>query len=534
MSDVSITTDDARSRKDGVPATGYAISMKNMTKTFGGVKALSDVSLDVKHGEVHALLGGNGAGKSTLLKILRGVQPPDSGTIVVDGIPLNEHSTEASQRAGIAMIFQEMSLIPTLTAAQNIFLNQEPKSAAGLIDDRECRRRARELFEEFKVDISPNEMVGNMSSGQRQLTEIVKAISQKSKILVLDEPSSALTETEVELLFDLLRQLKKDGVAIIYVSHRMEEIMRIADRATILRDGQFVLTAPISELTLDEIVAQISGKETRSLDRAGQTSTVKAGEAFLELKNVSGARKPVSASLTLRKGEVVGVAGLLGSGRSSLARLIYGLNPPVSGEMTVKGKPVRFASPQEAIDGGIALVPENRLREGLIGSHSVASNICLPVLKRLSKWTMVSKKLSKKLVDEQIAALRVKTDSVNAPILALSGGNQQKVVVAKSLATLPDILVLDEPTAGIDIGSKTEIVELVREMARADKAVLLISSEPSELIAASDRILLMANGRIVREVAINELFSQDSKPDERMQQARQRLQVLIQEVNSND
>ena len=507
--------------------------MKNMTKTFGGVKALSDVSLEVNHGEVHALLGGNGAGKSTLLKILRGVQPPDSGVIEIDGKPLSEHSTEASQKAGIAMIFQEMSLIPTLTAAQNIFLNREPKTPLGFIDDRACRAEARALFDEFKVDIAPDEKVGNMSSGQRQLTEIVKAISQKSKILVLDEPTSALTESEVDLLFAILRQLKQEGVAIIYVSHRMEEIMRIADRATILRDGQFVLTAPIEELTLDQIISHISGKDTRSLDLS-ETSGAELGEPVLELRNASGPSKPIGVDLTLRRGEVVGVAGLLGSGRSSLARLIYGITPMTGGTMTVKGKQVRFESPGAAIEGGIALVPENRLREGLIAAHSVASNICLPILDRLSDWSLVSRDRARKLVDQQIAALSVKTDSPEAPMLSLSGGNQQKVVVAKSLATLPDILVLDEPTAGIDIGSKTEIVSLIRELARADKAVLLISSEPAELIAASDRILVMADGRIAREVAIRDLFSQEHKPEERMQEARQRLQILIQEVNSND
>ena len=255
------------------------------------VKALSNVKLEVRRGEIHALLGGNGAGKSTLLKILRGVQAPDAGTIDVNGARLSEHSTEASRRAGIAMIFQEMSLIPTLTAAQNIFLNREPRGVAGLIDDRQCRERARELFEEFHVSIDPDELVANMSAGQRQLTEIVKAISQRSKVLVLDEPSSALTESEVDLLFGILRKLKADGVAIIYVSHRMEEIMRIADRATILRDGQYVLTAPLSELTLDAIISHIVGQEGRNLSMR-QDGKSAAGEVILELRHASGRASP--------------------------------------------------------------------------------------------------------------------------------------------------------------------------------------------------------------------------------------------------
>ena len=506
------------SRQESDSANDLAIAMKGITKTFGGVKALSNVKLEVRRGEIHALLGGNGAGKSTLLKILRGVQAPDAGTIDVNGVRLSEHSTEASRRAGIAMIFQEMSLIPTLTAAQNIFLNREPRGVAGLIDDRQCRERARQLFEEFHVSIDPDELVASMSAGQRQLTEIVKAISQRSKVLVLDEPSSALTESEVDLLFDILRKLKADGVAIIYVSHR---------------DGQYVLTAPLSELTLDAIISHIVGQEGRNLSMR-QEGTAAAGEVILELRHASGSSKPIDVSLEVRRGEVVGVAGLLGSGRSSLARLVYGVTPLVSGEMLVKGKPVHLRKPSEAIDAGIALIPENRLTEGLVVTHSVASNMCLPVLDRLSRWSLVSSAKVAELVDRHIEWLRVKTDSREASMLSLSGGNQQKVVLAKGLATLPDVLVLDEPTAGIDIGSKTEIVSLIRDMAAAGKAVLLISSEPSELIAASDRIVVMADGRLAAEVGIADIVSSDDTPVERLQHAQQRLQLLIQKVNAND
>ncbi|MDR3374948.1 MAG: sugar ABC transporter ATP-binding protein [Ancalomicrobiaceae bacterium] len=522
-----------QARQPAGTSADFAISMKGITKTFGGVKALLNVDLEVERGEIHALLGGNGAGKSTLLKILRGVQSPDAGVIRVGGEVLAEHSTEASRRAGIAMIFQEMSLIPTLSAAQNIFLNREPKTATGLIDDGECRRQARALFEEFHVAIDPDELVGNMSSGQRQLTEIVKAISQRSKILVLDEPSSALTETEVELLFGILRQLKNDGVAIIYVSHRMEEIMRIADRATILRDGRYVLTATMAELSLDKIITHIVGQEGRNLAMP-QRGVSQTGEAILELHAASGPVKPIGVDLTVHRGEVVGVAGLLGSGRSSLARLVYGITPLASGSMRVKGEAVHLNSPAEAIAAGIALIPENRLREGLVARHSVASNICLPVLDRLSRWLLVSTERAGKLVNEHIVSLKVKTDSPEASMLSLSGGNQQKVVLAKGLATLPDILVLDEPTAGIDIGSKTEIVTLIRDMAHANKAVLLISSEPSELIAASDRIVVMADGRLAAEVAISDIVSDEGDPAERLQNAQQRLQLLIQKVNAND
>lgn len=517
------------------PNPAPAIRMVGITKTFGGVVALKDVRIEVKRGEIHALLGGNGAGKSTLLKILRGVQSPDTGTIEVNGQPLIEHTVEAARLAGIAMIFQEMSLIPTLTAAQNIFLNREPRNRFGLIDDQACIRLSRGLFQEFHVDIEPTELVAQMSAGQRQLTEIIKAMSQRSSILILDEPSSALTETEVGLLFSMLRHLKTAGVAIIYVSHRMDEIMHIADRATILRDGRYVMSAPLSDLTIETIIGHIVGQEGRNLTVTVDNADSVPGEIILELKGVSGSRRPLDVSLTVRRGEVVGIAGLLGSGRSALARLLYGISPVVAGEIRVNGKTVHFASPREAIAEGIALIPEDRLLEGLIVQHSVASNVCLPVLKQLSRYTWVLTGRSAALVRKQIDFLRIKTDSPGTSALALSGGNQQKVVLAKGLATAPDILILDEPTAGIDIGSKTEIVELIRELARQGKAVILISSEMAELIAASDRIILMAKGRLAGEIdPRRDLISPDTAPSERLSDAQRRLQIAIQKVNSND
>ena len=347
-----------------------AVRLTGVTKTFGGVTALDDVSMEVRVGEIHALLGENGAGKSTILKILNGVHTPTAGEIGVYGQPLNEHTPDAAKRAGIGMIFQEMSLVPTLTAAQNIFLNNEAKDGLGLIDDRTAARRARELFGTLGVDIDPNALVGDLSAGQRQLTEIVKAISRNVRVLILDEPTTALSGGEVEKLFAFLRRLRSEGVAIIYVSHRMDEITRIADRATILRDGRHVVTAPMSELTLDKIIEYIIGRRSRGFSDVKRLSASR-GVPLLETRGLSGSRKPVSVDLTLYAGEVVGVAGLLGSGRSALARVLFGIDRKRAGDILIKGSPVEIMGPGDAIAKGMALVPEDRLRQELILEHSV-------------------------------------------------------------------------------------------------------------------------------------------------------------------
>ena len=364
-----------------------AVRLMGVSKAFGGVRALEDVSIDVRVGEIHALLGENGAGKSTILKILNGVHAPTAGRIEVFGTELKEHTPDEAKRAGIGMIFQEMSLVPTLTAAQNIFLNNEIKGSTGFIDDASAERRARELFEGLGVDIDPRAEVGALSAGQRQLTEIVKAISRNVRILILDEPTTALSGGEVEKLFAFLRTLKSEGVAIVYVSHRMDEITRIADRATILRDGKHVVTAPMSELTLDRIIEHIVGRRSRGFSDVRRLEASR-GAPLLELRGLCGQRKPQNVDLTLYAGEVVGVAGLLGSGRSALARVLFGIDPKRSGEIRIKGAPVEIKSPVDAIAKGIALVPEDRLRQGLVLEHSVESNTSLSILDRLASWLL--------------------------------------------------------------------------------------------------------------------------------------------------
>jgi ribose transport system ATP-binding protein len=510
--------------------TAYAVRMTGVSKAFGGVKALSDVHLEVKAGEIHALLGGNGAGKSTILKVLRGVHKPDSGTIEVLGKTFSELTPDESTKAGIAMIFQEMSLVPTLTVAQNIFLTNENKDGIGLIDDRTAAARSRELFASLNVDVDPQARTGDLGAGQRQLTEIVKAISRNARILVLDEPSTALSAQDVEKLFAFLHKLRSEGVAIIYVSHRMDEIMRIADRATIFRDGRHVITAPLTELTLESIIEHIVGKQSRGFSDISKETT-ELGEPLIELRGLSGAAKPKNVDLTIRAGEVVGIAGLLGSGRSALARVLFGIDPAVAGEVRIAGKAVKIGSPADAIAQGIALIPEDRLRQGVVIEHSVAANIALSVLDRLSQWTWVSKDKASALAEEKIGALKIKTASADHAVRTLSGGNQQKVVLGKWLATDPRILILDEPTAGIDIGSKSEIIGLVRRLAREGKAVIVISSELAELLAASDRILVMSDGQIVRDIGRAELDAATAgarDEAERYQLAERQLQLALQ------
>ena len=510
-------------------STPDAVRMTNVSKHFGGVRALDGVHLDVRPGEVHALLGENGAGKSTILKILRGVQPPTSGAIEIGGVPLTTYSPEASRAAGVAMAFQEMSLVPTLTVAQNVFLTREIK-ARGLIDDKAAIAQTKTLFAAMGVVIDPKLKVADIPAGHKQLTEIIKATSQPCRVLVLDEPTTALSQTEVDRLFDYVRQLRAKGVAIVYVSHRMDEIFKIADRATILRDGKHIVTAPMSDFTLDSMIAHIIGRRSRGFsDVTRETATL--GEALLETRNLSGEQKPQEVNLTLHRGEVVGVAGLLGSGRSSLARLICGIQPIVGGEIRIKGKPIAIAKPRDAIEAGIALVPEDRARQGFVAFHSVESNVGLPNLDRLSNNTWVDRAREAALAEDSIKRLRIKTDSRKATVKTLSGGNAQKVVIAKWLATEPDVLILDEPTAGIDIGSKSEIVTLIRDLAKSGKAILVLSSELQELLAACDRILVMSDGRIVRDIARQEL-DDPANPDsiDALQHAESKLNKAMQEA----
>ncbi len=510
-----------------------AVVMTGIAKSFGGVAALEHVDFSVRKGEIHALLGGNGAGKSTVLKMLSGVHKPDKGEIYIGGVKLEEHTPEAARRLGIAMIFQEMSLIPSLSVAQNIFLTREPKGAMGLLDDEAALKEARGLLEKIGVNLDPRRRVENLSSGQRQLTEIAKALSQQASVLIMDEPTSTLSTAEIDHMFEFLDRLKRSHASIIYVSHRMEEIRRISDRVTVIRNGRNVMTRAVAETTLDAIVEEIVGRRVGAFER--QARTTKPGAEVLRCSNVTAKPTPVEASFTIRGGEIVGIAGLMGSGRTSLAKSMFGLRPIVDGEIRLKEKVVKITTPPEAVEAGIAMIPEDRLTQGLVLSHSVAENMTLPVIDRLSRFGFVQEGKERTLVAQYIKQLRVKTASPQKAVRTLSGGNAQKVVLAKWLATDPLLLILDEPTAGVDIGSKTEIVEIVREFADKGRGVLVISSEPAELLALSDRILLMAGGRIVREISSEEIEAWaegSTDTTHRISLMETGLQVAIQEVNA--
>ena len=507
-----------------------AVRMMGISKSFGGVRALHNVDLEVMPGEVHALLGGNGAGKSTILKVLNGVHIADEGTVEVAGQRLAAPTPEAARAAGVAMNFQEMSLIPTLTVAQNVFLTREARDAHGLIDDANSIRRAEAIFKMLEVEVNPRALVGDLGAGQKQLTEIAKAISQDARVLILDEPSTALAVSDVERLFVFLRKLKAKGVAIIYVSHRMDEIARIADRATILRDGQHVITAPMADLPIDVMIEHIVGKRSKGLADVVRGGTSQ-GEALLELQGVTGPHKPHNVSFTLHRGEVLGLAGLLGSGRSALARVISGIEPAIAGEIRIKGQQVQIRCPADAIAQGVALVPEARATQGIIPAHSVAENMVMAVLGRITKRGLMDQPRATAITDSMIKRLSVKTASRDHAVSTLSGGNQQKVVIGKWLATDPDILILDEPTAGIDIGSKSEIIRLVRDLAMSGKGVLVISSELSELLTACDRILVMADGRAHQMLDRSDLDDpNEANPDHALQAAERRLQIEIQKA----
>lgn len=512
-----------------------AVVMTGIAKSFGGVAALEHVDFSVRKGEIHALLGGNGAGKSTVLKMLSGVHKPDKGEIRINGVKLEEHTPEAARRLGIAMIFQEMSLIPSLTVAQNIFLTREPKAGMGLLDDRVALKNARVLLEKIGVGLDPRRRVENLSSGQRQLTEIAKALSQEASVLIMDEPTSTLSTAEIDHLFKFLDRLKRSHASIIYVSHRMEEIRRISDRVTVIRNGRNVMTKAVAETTLDHIVEEIVGRKIGAFER--QPRTTKPGPEVLRVSNLRAKPRPIDASLDIRGGEIVGIAGLMGSGRSRLAQSIFGLQPIAAGEIRLQEKVVKISSPPDAVKAGIAMIPEDRLTQGLVLEHSVAHNLTLPVIDRMARSGFVEEDKEKAMVDQYIRQLRIKTASPRKAARTLSGGNQQKIVLAKWLATDPLILILDEPTGGVDIGSKTEIVEIIREFADRGRGVIVISSEPAELLALSDRILVMAAGRIVREISSKEIesWAADAKDtSHRINLMETGLQVAIQEAQIHE
>lgn len=455
------------------------LQVRNLSKSFPGVRALDNVSLDVAAGTVHALMGENGAGKSTLMRIVSGLEKPDSGEIRCDG--------------RVAMIHQELMPFRDLTVAENIFMGQEPTYRFGWLDKAAMRREAAQLLERLGVTLSPTRRMRELSVAEMQTVEIAKALARQAELIIMDEPTSAISEREVEALFAIIAGLKQHGITIIYISHKMDEVFRIADTVTVLRDGRHVATLPAAELDESKLIALMVGRELS----AGAPRSVKvAGDVVLEVRNLTKPGKFRNVNFTLRRGEILGVAGLMGAGRTDLAHAIFGLAPAASGEILVNGQTAHIRRPADALARGIALVSEDRREFGLVPQMSLKHNITLANLRR---WR-IDHRAENRIADEQIGAFAIKARDRNQTVNTLSGGNQQKVVIAKSLLTAPAILILDEPTRGIDIGAKVEVHDIIVRLAREGKAVLLISSELPELLALSDRLLVMREGVLTAEL----------------------------------
>ncbi|WP_199183245.1 sugar ABC transporter ATP-binding protein [Cryobacterium sp. Y29] len=486
-----------------------AVRMRGIVKSFGSVEVLKSVDMDIVAGEVHALAGENGAGKSTLMKVLQGVHPITSGTIEVAGQPVVIRTTADAERAGIGMVFQEFSLIPSMTVAQNIFLNREVRGRSGLVDDRAAERAARAIFDGLGVTIDPRARVETLGTAYWQLVEIAKALAKNASVLVMDEPTASLAKHEVENLFELIDKLKSRGIAIVYISHRMDEIRRVADRITVLRDGRVVLAAGVAQLTAAEIIEAIIGRRLASDLVYRDRQLAADAPILLEATNIGSDRVLKSVSLTIRAGEIVGLAGLMGSGRTEFARVVAGMDRPTQGTLSIDGKPVRFSTPIAAQRAGIALIPEDRRDQGLVLDHSVSDNLALPVLDRVKSGAFLSISKLRELTNQLVTRFDVKVADPFAPVSRLSGGNQQKVVVAKWINTRPRLLVMDEPTSGVDIGTKTEILDIVRAFASEGNAVLFISSELPELLAVADRIIVFREGRSDRELNRDDVASEE-------------------------
>jgi ribose transport system ATP-binding protein len=471
------------------------IAMTGVSKSFPGVKALSNIDLNIYPGQVHVLLGENGAGKSTLIKIISGVYSRDAGSIQLRGQEVNFKNTRESLAAGISVIHQELSVIPDLTVAENIFLGREPKiGKSGFVDRKKMNHDAGRLLESIGVKINPKALIRRLSNADKQMVEIARAVSQNSFLVIMDEPTSSLSEHEVEALFKVIEKLRQENVAIIYISHRLKEIARIGDTVTILRDGQLVKTVSLREIDESHMIALMVGREITQFYYKSEIPP--ANELVLEIKNYT--RKGVfeNVSFALRRGEILGVAGLIGAGRTEVMRAIFGADRVDSGECILSGKTVCFTEPQQAISAGIGLIPEDRRNQGLLLSKSVKENTSLASLFLNSNYGLINFKWESRIAADFIQMLRTKTPSASTPVKNLSGGNQQKVVIAKWLAAKSRILIMDEPTRGIDVNAKAEIYGLMKKFVEEGGSIIMVSSELPEILGVSDRILVMREGKV--------------------------------------
>ncbi len=474
---------------------------QNLTKKFLGVTALSDVSFDLAEGEIHALCGENGAGKSTLIKLLSGIHPYGSyeGRFEVADVEARLNSIVDAAEIGISVIYQELSLVDEMTVAENIYLGCEPRRRGGLVDWVKMHQSTQALLDRFQVDLHPETLVRHLGVGQKQLVEIVKALAKNSKVLILDEPTAALSEHEVQILLDILRDLRRRGISCIYISHKLEEVFAVADRITVLRDGKSITTLTTNSTTRDEVIAKMVGRELVDLfpRRAGIPGDILFEVDSLSVADDMGCRRLHDISLKLRAGEVLGIGGLMGAGRTELLMHLYGAwGDRQSGSVRLKGSELPSSSPAKALHAGLALVSEDRRRYGLILEEEIGFNLSLSSLPEVTRHGLINPNLEVARNRQIFDQLRVKATGLQATVGRLSGGNQQKVVIGKALLTSPDVVMLDEPTRGIDVGAKIEIYEMINQLTAEGKAVLLVSSELPELIGMSDRIVMLREGRV--------------------------------------
>ena len=472
------------------------ISLKNVHKSFGGVSVLNGVDFDLQKGSVHALVGQNGAGKSTMMKILTGVYTCDSGAIYIDGSKVKMNSYSDAVSHGISLIFQELSLIPTLTVAENIFLNREILEGP-FLDKKSMERKAHKLLQSLDIDVDVHSRVEDLDVGVCQMIEIAKALSVNAKVLILDEPTASLSEKETAHLFTLINSLKQRGVSMIYISHRMAEIFTICDTITVLRNGSIVTTKPTRDYSLTRLIEDMIGRKTAALTTADEELASKCtGRPLMTVEHLNCGSRLKDVSFELREGEVLGLAGLMGSGRTEVAESLFGLNKDASGQVTINGQPYEIKGVRHAIDSGLALIPEDRRREGLVLMHSVEENLIVPIFDKLKRGLLLESKKVADIAERSISDMAIKTHSRKTPAFNLSGGNQQKIVVGKWLNSAPSVLLLDEPTAGVDVGSKREIIDKVRDFVGENRAALFISSDILELISACDRFIVFYDGKV--------------------------------------
>jgi ribose transport system ATP-binding protein len=477
------------------------LEMTKISKSFSGIQVLREVDFSLHKGEIHALIGQNGAGKSTMMKILYGVYKKDGGKIIIEGRETNLNTPIGARHHGISMVFQEFSLVPSLPVFQNIFLTKEPRSGGLFLDDKKCVEEAKKMLKtlEINIEIDPKENVENLSIGEQQLVEIVKAMMDRPKILILDEPTASLTYAEIKILFNVIRKIKERGISIIYISHYLRDIFEICDRVTVLRDGQKIITENVGSTSLEAVIKAMIGKQFTDSGRSAFSAINRNGAPLLEAKDLS-SDKITDVSFKLWSGEILGIAGLLGSGRTELLYAINGIHHRKSGEIFLNGELLNVRSTKESIKAGIFLVPEDRRNQGLIIDFSIGENMILPILKKLKRYLFINETGGRVIANEYMKKLSIKGKDLKQEVKYLSGGNQQKVVVAKGMISKSKVLLLDDPTFGIDVQSKREIMKIIREFVVEGNGAVFVSSELEEMAEFCDRILIMQKGRIVQDI----------------------------------